>query len=122
MEDNLPPRDHVTDASDVEDDSLEHNVKSRSTWLRLFFMCVMVLLYGVSRVVVAAIVLIQFFTLLFKGTTNEPLKELGQSLATYTYQILRYLTFNTEERPYPFDLEWPKQPSEFGAADANEGL
>jgi hypothetical protein len=120
MEEKSAPRDHVSDSFDHDDDSLEHNVKSRSTWLRLFFMCVMVLLYGVSRVVVAAVVVIQFFTLLFRGKTNEPLVDLGQSLATYTYQIVRYLTFNTEERPYPFDQEWPRERPEFQAKDAND--
>lgn len=117
MEENTSPRDHVVEPNEDGTPSLERNVKSRSTWLRLFFMIVMVLLYGVSRIVVAAVVLIQFFTLLFAGRTNEPLKEFGQSLATYTYQIVRYLTFNTEERPYPFDQAWPRQRPDVRADD-----
>ena len=86
------------------------NVKSRSTWLRLFFMIVVVFLYGVSRVVVGAVVVLQFFYVLFSGETNKRLEQLGQALATYTYQIIRYLTFNTEARPFPFDADWPKGP------------
>ncbi|MGB5259977.1 MAG: DUF4389 domain-containing protein [Gammaproteobacteria bacterium] len=31
-------------------------------------------------------------------------------MATYTYQIINYLTFNTEDRPFPFDLDWPAGP------------
>jgi hypothetical protein len=88
----------------------KRNVKSRSTWLRLFFMIVVALLYGVSRAVVGAVVVLQFFYVLFTGETNQRLAQLGQSLATYTYQIIRYLTFNTEERPFPFDADWPKGP------------
>ncbi|MBI2961133.1 MAG: DUF4389 domain-containing protein [Betaproteobacteria bacterium] len=87
--------------------SLKENLKSRSTWLRLFFMLVVGLLYWVSRVVVGAVVALQFFWVLFTGETNERLLHFGQSLATYTYQIIRYLTFNTEERPFPFDADWP---------------
>jgi hypothetical protein len=86
------------------------NLKKRSTWLRLFFMLVMVVLYSVSRVVVSVVVLLQFFWVLFTAETNKPLEKLGQSLATYTYQIIRYLTFNTEERPFPFDIDWPVGP------------
>jgi hypothetical protein len=73
-------------------------------------MLVMVLLYSVSRLVVSAVVVLQFFCLLFTGETNKRLENLGQALASYTYQIIRYLTFNTEERPFPFDADWPTAP------------
>ena len=86
---------------------IEEHLKSRSTWLRLLFMIVMTLLYGISRLVVSAVIIIQFFHVLFTGQTNPQLRRLGQSLATYTYQIMLYLTFNTEVRPFPFDLDWP---------------
>ncbi|MBT8099949.1 MAG: DUF4389 domain-containing protein, partial [Gammaproteobacteria bacterium] len=26
---------------------------------------------------------------------------------TYTYQLIRYLTFNSDVRPFPFDDDWP---------------
>jgi hypothetical protein len=86
---------------------IEEHLKSRSTWLRLLFMIVIALLYGISRVVVSAVIIIQFFHVLFTGKTNAQLKGLGQALATYTYQIVLYLAFNTEVRPFPFDADWP---------------
>lgn len=91
-------------------DSFKRHVRYRNTWRRLFFMLVVVLLYGVSRVVVGAVVVLQFFWLLFTGETNRRLQRLGQALATYTYQIILYLTFNTERRPFPFDADWPTGP------------
>jgi hypothetical protein len=89
---------------------IRNNLKSRATWLRLFFMLVVVLLYSVSRLVVSVVVVLQFFWVLFTGETNKRLEKLGQALATYTYQIIRYLTFNSEERPFPFDADWPAGP------------
>ena len=112
MSNDEQPRDHAPGDSleDTGHHSLEEHVKSKSTWLRLFFMLVVIILYAVSRLVVFVVVLLQFFWLLFTGDTNQQLRALGQSLATYTYEIIRYLTFNSDERPFPFDLEWP--PSE----------
>ncbi len=112
------PRDHAPgDAMDDDTDdgtgdvhnsnSLEQNVKSKATWLRFFFILVFVFLYAISRMVLFAVVLLQFFWLLFNGTINEALRALGQSLASYTYQIVRFLTFNTNVRPFPFDTPWP---------------
>lgn len=89
---------------------IEDNIKSRSTWLRLFFMIVIGFLYGISRVVVGAVIVVQFFWVLFTGQTNQSLEGFAQSLATYTYQIIRYLTFGSEVRPFPFDADWPIGP------------
>lgn len=115
MTDEEQPRDHVPADSDTDpyaDSSvptrdLEENLKSRDTWLRLLFMIVLAFIYGLSRIVVAAVIVLQFFWVLFTGETNARLKGLGHSLATYTYQLVLYLTFNTDERPFPFDQDWP---------------
>ena len=93
--------------STSKDSDLIKNLKSKSIWMRLLFMLIIVLLYSVSRVVVGAVVVVQFFWVLFTGAINLKLLEFGKSLATYTNQIILYLTFNTEDRPYPFDLDWP---------------
>jgi hypothetical protein len=44
---------------------------------------------------------------LFTGKPNARLLDVGLSLAQYVYQVVEYLTFNTEVRPFPFDAEWP---------------
>jgi hypothetical protein len=112
MNDEIPPSPDGSGDSQQQSISVKENMRRRSTWLRLFFMFVVILLYSVSRIVVSVVVLLQFFWVLFTGETNEQLETFGQSLATYTYQIIHYLTFNTEERPFPFDLEWPDGPPE----------
>jgi Domain of unknown function (DUF4389) len=81
--------------------------KSRSTWVRLVFMIAMVLCYAVARLAVAIVVILLFFYVLFTGQANPRLKDVGLSLARYVYQIVEYLTFNTEVRPFPFDADWP---------------
>ena len=110
MSQKISPANNAEAKDRQEGTSLKENLKSQSTWLRLFFMLVMVLLYSVSRLVVSAVVVLQFFWVLFTGETNKRLGNLGQALATYTYQIICYLTFNTEQRPFPFDSDWPTGP------------
>ena len=110
MSNEVPPSSSGPGQGQQPSLPLKENLKTRSTWLRLFFMFVVILMYSVSRVVVGVVVLLQFFSVLFTAETNKPLVAFGQSLATYTYQIVRYLTFNTEQRPFPFDLDWPDGP------------
>lgn len=105
------PMDHVPPGaeskSDAERSDLEKNVKSRSTWLRLLFMILFALLYGFSRLVAGVVIIVQFFHVLFTGGTNGQLKTFGHSLAIYSYEVVDYLTFNTESRPFPLDRPWP---------------
>ncbi len=95
------------EAASRETSQLEQNLKRRSTWLRLLFMVVFVALYMITRIVFGAVVVFQFLWVLFTAETNKQLTELGQSLATYTYQIMRYLSFNSDEKPFPFSTGWP---------------
>jgi hypothetical protein len=118
------PMDHVppgTEAdSNPQKNDLEKHVTAKSTWIRLLFMLLFAVLYGISRVVTGAVVVIQFFHVLLTGETNERLKAFGHSLALYSFQVVNYLTFNTETKPFPLDEEWPTELPDLGAATAAE--
>lgn len=121
------PRDHIPPKADAEGKSekseLERNVTARSTWLRLLFMIVFAFLYGLSRLVTAAVVVIQFFYVLFTGDTNAQLKSFGHSLAIYSFEIIDYLTFNSETKPFPLDAEWPERlPGEADIASDDDDM
>lgn len=111
MDQDKPPADYERDKqTEPPRNDLAANVKAKNTWLRLFFMLVLAVLYGIAEFLIVAVVVIQFLWVLLNGQKNEGLRELGQSLATYTYQIFVYVTFNSEVRPFPFDRDWPAGP------------
>jgi len=88
-------------------DEIRQNLKQQSTWLRGLYMLMFALFYGVAEFVLFAVVFFQFLFKLFTGKTNLRLLKLGQGLATYIYQMIQYLTFNSEYKSYPFGA-WPK--------------
>ena len=88
-------------------DELKAHLKERKTWLRGLYMLLFAIFYGIAEIVITAVVLFQFLLVLFTGRTNERLLKLGQSLGTYVYQILQFLTFNSDYHSYPFGA-WPK--------------
>ena len=49
----------------------------------------------------SVVVVLGFFWVLFIGEINQQLREVGQSLAIYVYESMRYLTFNSDEPPFP---------------------
>ncbi len=85
---------------------VKENIKSQSTWKRGLYMLLYAIFYTIAEIVLAAVVIFQFLLKLFTGETNERLRKLGQSISTYAYQILIFLTFNSEYHPYPFGA-WP---------------
>lgn len=112
MAEETVPTDHVVDESAEEaaaerGPAIEENLKSRSTWLRLVFMFVFYVLGSVATLVASVVVVLGFLWVLFTGDTNDQLKRTGQGIATYIAQIIEYLTYNSDVRPFPFDAEWP---------------
>jgi hypothetical protein len=83
----------------------EENLKSRPTWLRLLFMVFFAIAFNVAALVGTLIVVTGFLFVLLTGEPNQKLKRAGQVLATYLGDIVSYLTYNTDTRPFPFDTD-----------------
>jgi hypothetical protein len=81
-------------------------MKRRSTWLRGLTILIFVFIYGVCRVVVAAVVLFQFIHTLVRGRPNEQLLPFSRSLSSVIYEIMLFFTFAEDKKPFPFG-PWP---------------
>ncbi len=90
---------------------IKEHVTRRSIWLRLVFMIVLSVAFNVAEVIIFAVVAFQFLASLFTGQPNDRLARFGRNLARYLQQITVYLTFTTEEKPFPF-TPWPDEPHE----------
>ncbi len=89
------------------DEQLKENLKSGNAWKRLLYMLLFVVIWGVAEVVLTLTVLFQFGHVLITGGAQARALRFGQSLSTFFYQILLFLTFNSERQPWPF-APWPK--------------
>ena len=70
-------------------------------------MLLFVFAYSAAEFVMGIVVLIQLMITLVTGSTNHRLKVFGKQVASYIYDVMLFLTFNTEEMPFPF-AAWPK--------------
>ncbi len=107
MSENNPTADHVVVDEETTARPVEENLKSRSTWLRLVFMLVYYALLTLASMVGTAVVVLGFLWVLFTGEVNQSLAQAGRGIASYVYEIIRYLTYNTDDKPFPFGAEWP---------------
>ena len=68
---------------------IKENLTQQTIWLRGLYMLMFALFYSIAELVLFAVVVFQFLFNLFTGKSNPRLLELGQSLATYIYQIIQ---------------------------------
>lgn len=112
MNDDSQPADNAAPEDKVAAKPMQENIKSRATWTRLLFMVICYILVSIASFVGTFVVVFGFLWLLFTGEVNSQLRQVGQSLAAYIYEIIRYLTFNSDERPFPLGGEWPSAESD----------
>lgn len=86
-------------------EQINENLKKISTWKRIIFMLIYAVIDSMVKLLIWLIVLLQTGSMLFTGAINPNVLGFGRSLSTYHYHILLFLTFNTEQLPFPFS-DW----------------
>ena len=78
----------------------------RSIWLRGLLMILMAIAVQISGTLLAIGAIIQFVLALLGDTPNARLVVFSQSLGLYLNQVASFVSFATEEVPFPFSA-WP---------------
>jgi hypothetical protein len=91
----------------VETNELLERIQQKDKWMRALFMLLFFIVLWVLKILFYSVVLLQFILVLITDKTNENLLQFSKSLSTYSYQIYLFLTYNSDERPFPFG-SWPK--------------
>ena len=103
----------------IED--LVENLKRPSLWRRVFFTLGFALLFNIILVpLVLLMVLVQVAFAVFTGEKNSNLSELSEKLVAYIVEVLGFLLFTTERRPFPFNDFPGSGISDAGANDGKE--
>ncbi len=91
------------------EEAMKTRLRDKNIWMRGLYMLLFVIAYAIAETVLTFIVIFQFLAALFTGRVNEALLKFSSHLSAYIYEILRFITFNSETRPYPFG-DFPDEP------------
>lgn len=91
----------------MNNEELKSNVTSAKHWLRLVYMLLFAVLLYVASFVVWVLVVVQFLFSLFTGQDNIKIRQFASSLSAYIFHTLRFLTYTSEDKPFPF-ADWPE--------------
>ena len=78
----------------------------RHIWLRGLLMILMGLAYQLGGTVLFLVAFIQFVMSLLSNEPNTRLMAFGRSLGRYQSQIADFVSFASEQAPFPFS-DWP---------------
>lgn len=81
-------------------------VDRRSLWTRALYMLLMTLILELCGTLLFALTVVQFILVLFTDAPNVRLAMFSRSLGQYLKQIVWFLTFASEDMPFPF-MDWP---------------
>ena len=88
--------------------NIRESVLNVDTWLRALFMVLFWILLTLVGWVLGAVVVVQFVIVLFTGERNMQLVAFGENLGTYLKQIVDFICFVDDDKPFPFS-DFPGQ-------------
>ena len=74
--------------------------------IRLVYVTFFYLLYSMTDIVLLLLTLVQSVLNIFASQPSQTLRVFGASLGLYVNQIANYLSYQSNEKPFPFS-EWP---------------
>jgi hypothetical protein len=89
------------------DAKIQQSLTDKNKWQRILYMILFVIAYSIAEMVLTVVVIVQALIVLFTDKKNPKLLQFGGQLSSYVYQTFKFLTYNSEEMPFPFG-DWPE--------------
>jgi len=74
----------------------------KEIFMRIIVAIVSGIILSLWRYIIFVLAIVHWFIVLFSGKRNKGIAEFSEYWNTETYRYIRYLTFVTNERPFPF--------------------
>ena len=85
----------------------EKKIKNPDYWVRLLLVLLYFgLVFYLVRALVGIALVLQFVIVALSGKTNHRVVHFTGNLNQFSYHVLQYVTWNTDNRPFPFS-DWP---------------
>ena len=76
--------------------------------IRLLYTILFLIVFEILKIIIQLSVIFQYIYLLISKTYNNPIRYFTNKVSVYAYKVLRYVTLNENDKPYPFK-DFPKE-------------
>ena len=74
----------------------------KETWFRIIVGIISGIILGLWKIIIVVLGIINWLITVFSGKRNKDIANFCEYWNTETYKYIRYLTFVTNTRPFPF--------------------
>ncbi len=100
--------DKNTTSHSTPPETLKSKLLNPEHWVRLLLMILMfIVLFTIVKFILSIALIVQWVLVLLSGEPNERLRVFTKSLNRYGYQIMEFISFNSDEKPFPLS-DWPE--------------
>ena len=75
----------------------------KEAWMRIIVGIISGIILGLWKALIQILGIVHWFIVIFTGKRNKDLADFSEIWNTQVYIFLRYMTFVTNERPFPFE-------------------
>lgn len=76
----------------------------KEAWFRIIVGIVSGIILGVWKALIIILGIVNWFIVIFSGKRNKELANFSEYWNTEIYKLIRYLTFVSNKRPFPFSV------------------
>jgi hypothetical protein len=88
---------------------MEPNLFSRKKIaIRLLYTMLFLIVFEILKVIIQVAVLFQYVYLFITKDYNNPIRNFSNKVSVYAYRVMRYITLNENEKPFPFQ-DFPEE-------------
>jgi hypothetical protein len=81
----------------------ETGLSRKNIAIRLLYTVLYLVIFEVIKLIVQIAVVFQYIYLLITLSYNDSVRSFSNKVSTYTYEVMRYLTLNQNQRPFPLN-------------------
>lgn len=74
----------------------------KEAWFRILVLIVSGIILGVWKALIFLLAIVNWFIVIFSGKRNKELADFCEYWNTEIYKFIRYITFISNKRPFPF--------------------
>jgi hypothetical protein len=74
----------------------------QEAWFRILVAIISGIIIYFWRILIGVLAIVNWFIVVFSGKRNQEIAEFSEYFNTELYRYTRYLTFVSNERPFPF--------------------